>query len=134
MLDRAMKAGAVSAVISKVWAEGGKGGIDLAKAVIEACEMPSTFKHLYELDRPIKEKIETIATKIYGADGVDYSPVADRQIRRYTKLGFDHLPICMPRPISRSRQILTSRAVRATSGSASARSVRPWARASCTRC
>ncbi len=95
VLDRAMKAGAVSAVISKVWAEGGKGGIDLAKAVIEACEMPSTFKHLYELDRPIKEKIETIATKIYGADGVDYSPVADRQIRRYTKLGFDHLPICM---------------------------------------
>jgi formate--tetrahydrofolate ligase len=95
VLDRAMKAGATSAVISKVWAEGGAGGIDLAKAVIEACEKPSEFKHLYPLEMPIKEKIETIATKIYGADGVDYTPVAERQIRRYTKLGFDKLPICM---------------------------------------
>ena len=95
VLDRAMKAGAVSAVVSKVWAKGGEGGIDLAKAVIEACEKPSTFKHLYELDLSIKEKIETIATKIYGADGVDYSPVSERQIRRYTRLGFDKLPICM---------------------------------------
>lgn len=95
VLDRAMKAGATSAVISRVWAEGGAGGIDLAKAVVEACEKPSEFKHLYPLDLPIKEKIETIATKIYGADGVDYTPVAERQIRRYTKLGFDKLPICM---------------------------------------
>ena len=95
VLDRAMKAGATSAVISKVWADGGAGGVDLAKAVIEACEKPSQFKHLYPLDISIKEKIETIAGKIYGADGVDYSAVADRQIRRYTRLGFDKLPICM---------------------------------------
>ncbi|MGE5578433.1 MAG: formate--tetrahydrofolate ligase [Bacillota bacterium] len=95
VLDRAMKAGATSAVVSKVWADGGAGGIDLAKAVIEACEKPSEFKHLYPLEMPIKEKIETIARKIYGADGVDYTPVAERQIRRYTKLGFDKLPICM---------------------------------------
>jgi len=95
VLDRAMRAGATSAVISKVWADGGAGGIDLAKAVVEACEKPSQFKHLYPLDLSIKEKIETIATKIYGADGVDYSAVANRQIRRYTKLGFDGLPICM---------------------------------------
>ena len=95
VLDRAMKAGATSAVISKVWADGGAGGVDLAKAVIEACEKPSQFKYLYPLDISIKEKIETIAGKIYGADGVDYSAVADRQIRRYTRLGFDKLPICM---------------------------------------
>jgi formyltetrahydrofolate synthetase len=95
VLDRAMKAGATKAVISKVWADGGAGGVELAKAVIEACEKPNEFKHLYPLDLSIKEKIETIATKIYGADGVDYSAVADRQIRRYTRLGFDKLPICM---------------------------------------
>jgi len=96
VLDRAKKAGASAAVVSRVWAKGGEGGIDLAKAVIEVTEKePSNFKFLYPLDMPIKDKIETIATKIYGADGVDYLPLARRQIRRYTKLGFDKLPICM---------------------------------------
>jgi formate--tetrahydrofolate ligase len=96
VLDRAMKAGASKAVLSQVWAKGGEGGINLAKALIDVCEnAPSKFHHLYALDIPIKEKIETIATKVYGADGVDYSAVADRQIRRYTRLGFDKLPICM---------------------------------------
>ena len=96
MLGRAKKAGASAAVVSRVWAEGGAGGIDLAKAVIDVTENePSDFKFLYPLDAPIKEKIETIATKIYGADGVDYLPLANRQIRRYTRLGFGNLPICM---------------------------------------
>jgi len=96
VLDRAVKAGASKAVVSKVWAKGGEGGIELAQAVIDACENgKSDFHHLYPLDIPIKEKIETIATKIYGADGVDYSATAERQIRRYTRLGFDKLPICM---------------------------------------
>jgi formate--tetrahydrofolate ligase len=96
VLDRSMKAGAAAAVVSKVWAQGGEGGIDLAKALVKVCEtVPSNFQHLYELDRPIKEKIETIATKIYGADGVTYTPLAERQIRRYTRLGFGDLPICM---------------------------------------
>lgn len=96
VLDRSLKAGASAAVVSKVWAEGGAGGIDLAKALVKVCEsVPSNFKHLYELDRPIKEKIETIASKIYGADGVTYTPLAERQIRRYTRLGFGNLPICM---------------------------------------
>ena len=96
VLDRAVKAGASKAVVSKVWAKGGEGGIELAQAVIDACEnWKSDFHHLYPLDIPIKEKIETIATKIYGADGVDYSATAERQIRRYTRLGFDKLPICM---------------------------------------
>jgi len=96
VLERAKKAGASAAVVSKVWAEGGAGGIDLAKAVIDVTEnQPSNFKFLYPLDAPIKQKIETIATKIYGADGVDYLPLANRQIRRYTRLGFGNLPICM---------------------------------------
>jgi formate--tetrahydrofolate ligase len=96
VLGRAKKAGASAAVVSRVWAEGGAGGIDLAKAVIDVTENePSDFKFLYPLDAPIKEKIETIATKIYGADGVDYLPLANRQIRRYTRLGFGNLPICM---------------------------------------
>ena len=60
-----------------------------------ACEKPSAFKFLYALDIPIKEKIETIAREIYGADGVDYAPEAERKIEQFTKLGFDRLPICM---------------------------------------
>ena len=96
VLDRAVKAGASAAVLSKVYSQGGEGGIDLAKALIETIEKnPSTFHQLYPLDIPIKDKIETIATKVYGADGVDYTPVAERQVRRYTRLGFDKLPICM---------------------------------------
>ncbi len=96
VLERAKKAGASAAVVSKVWAEGGAGGIDLAKAVIDVTENePADFRFLYSLDAPIKEKIETIATKVYGADGVDYLPLANRQIRRYTRLGFGNLPICM---------------------------------------
>lgn len=96
VLERAKKAGASAAVVSKVWAEGGAGGIDLAKAVINVTENePADFRFLYPLDAPIKEKIETIATKVYGADGVDYLPLANRQIRRYTRLGFGNLPICM---------------------------------------
>lgn len=96
VLERAKKAGASAAVVSKVWGEGGAGGVDLAKAVMDVIEHePTKFHFLYPLEAPIKEKIETIATKVYGADGVTYTPLADKQIRRYTKLGFDKLPICM---------------------------------------
>src|SRR5688500_19995703 len=75
--------------------EGGKGAVALAEAVVKAAEKPSNFKFLYELDRPIKEKIETICREIYRADGVDYSPEAEAKIELYTKLGFDKLPMCM---------------------------------------
>lgn len=96
VMDRAKKMGASAAVVSEVWAKGGEGGLDLAQAVIDVTENePTNFHFLYPLDAPIKEKIETIATKVYGADGVDYLPLANRQIRRYTKLGYDKLPICM---------------------------------------
>jgi len=87
--------GAVDAVISNHWALGGKGSMDLAKAVVSAAEHPSDFKFLYPLDWTIKQKIETIAKEIYGADGVEYSPEAEERIAEYTRLGFAELPICM---------------------------------------
>jgi methylenetetrahydrofolate dehydrogenase (NADP+) / methenyltetrahydrofolate cyclohydrolase / formyltetrahydrofolate synthetase len=87
--------GADAAVISNHWEFGGKGAIDLANAVIEACEKPSDFKFLYPLDIPIKEKIEIIAREVYGADGVEYSEIAESRIEEYTRLGFDKLPMCM---------------------------------------
>ena len=92
----ALKMGALDAVASNHWADGGKGAKALAEAVVKAAELPSNFSFLYDLDTTsIKQKIETIATKIYRADGVDYTPQAEEQIERYTRLGFDHLPICM---------------------------------------
>jgi formyltetrahydrofolate synthetase len=93
--EAAVKAGAVDAVVSSHWAEGGKGAKKLAEAVVKASEMPTNFQFLYPLEETIKSKIETIAREIYRADGVDYTPEAEEQIARYTRLGFDHLPICM---------------------------------------
>ena len=93
--EAAESAGADAAVETNVWAEGGAGGVELAEAVVEACEQPSDFKFLYPLDASIKEKIETIATKIYGADGVEYSATAETKIRRFEKQGLGNLPICM---------------------------------------
>src|SRR3970040_964433 len=74
---------------------GGKGAIELAEAVVAAAEKKNHFQFLYPLDLPIKQKIETIATQIYGADGVDYMPEAEAKIDLYTRLGFDKLPINM---------------------------------------
>ncbi|MBT3336403.1 MAG: formate--tetrahydrofolate ligase [Anaerolineae bacterium] len=92
----AIAAGAEDAVVSRHWMEGGAGSIALGEAVIAACEKPSDFKFLYPLKgTSIKEKIETICTKIYGAAGVEYSEEAEEQIERYTRLGFDELPMCM---------------------------------------
>jgi formyltetrahydrofolate synthetase len=67
----------------------------LAEAVVKAAENTTHFKFLYPLELGIKEKIETIAKEVYGADGVDYSPESEKQIADYTRLGFDKLPICM---------------------------------------
>lgn len=91
----AIAAGAMDAVVSRHWMEGGKGAVALAEAVIKACDQPSNFKFLYPLEQDIKTKIETICREIYRADGVDYSPEAERKIELYTKLGFDNLPLCM---------------------------------------
>ncbi len=87
--------GAVDAVVCEHWEKGGEGAIDLANAIIKAAEAPSNFQFLYPLEKSIKEKIETIAREVYGADGVDYLPEAEERIADYTRLGFDKLPICM---------------------------------------
>ncbi len=93
--EAALKMGAMDAVVSTHWADGGAGAKKLAEAVVKAAEKPSKFKFLYPLEISIKEKIETIAREIYRADGVDYSQEAEEQVARYTRLGFDKLPICM---------------------------------------
>ncbi|MGE5464820.1 MAG: formate--tetrahydrofolate ligase [Syntrophothermus sp.] len=91
----ALEAGAMDAVVSRHWMEGGKGAIALAEAVVKACNKPSNFKFLYPLELPVKEKIETIAREIYRADGVDYTPEAEAKIEQFTRLGFGDLPLCM---------------------------------------
>jgi formate--tetrahydrofolate ligase len=91
----AQESGALGAAVSRHWAEGGNGAIELAEMVIEAANQPSEFKFLYELELPIKDKIEAIATKIYGADSVSYTTQAANQIKDYEANGFGNLPICM---------------------------------------
>jgi formate--tetrahydrofolate ligase len=91
----AVEAGALGAAVSTHWADGGKGAMELAELVIAAADQPNDFKFLYELEQPIKSKIESIATKIYGASDVSYTAKADDQIRTYEKSGFGGLPICM---------------------------------------
>ncbi len=93
--EAAIKAGAMDAVVSRHWMEGGKGAVALAEAVVKACEQPSSFQFLYPLEMSVKEKIETIAREIYRADGVDYTPEAEAKIEQFTKLGFADLPLCM---------------------------------------
>lgn len=85
----------VRAAESTVFSDGGEGGIDLAENLVEAAESDSTFEPLYDVEAPIKEKIETVATEIYGADGVEYHSDAESDIERLTRLGFDDVPICM---------------------------------------
>jgi formate--tetrahydrofolate ligase len=77
------------------FSEGGKGAVELAEAVAEAAEEPTEFHFLYPEEAPLKEKIETIATRVYGADGVEYDLTASRQLDSYEKNGFGNLPICM---------------------------------------
>jgi formyltetrahydrofolate synthetase len=91
----ALAAGAMDAVVCTHWMDGGLGALALAEAVVKAANEPSHFKFLYPLEMPIKEKIETVCREIYGADGVDYSELAEEKIKLYTKLGFDQLPLCM---------------------------------------
>lgn len=91
----AIEAGAEDAVMSNHWAYGGAGAVQLAEAVIKACQTPSDFKFLYDLDLTLKEKIEIIAKKIYGAAEVEYTPEAEEKIKIYTNAGFGKFPICM---------------------------------------
>ena len=84
-----------SVSISEAWAKGGEGAIDLAKKVIEATEKPSNFQYMYDVNDSIKDKINAIATKIYGADGVNYTPAVEKTIAEFEAEGLDKMPICM---------------------------------------
>ncbi len=81
--------------VTKCFAEGGKGGTELAQKVVKACEKENNFHCLYDLDMPVYEKIDTIAKEIYGADGVDYTKEAKAAIDEFIKLGADKMPVCM---------------------------------------
>ncbi|MEX2161976.1 MAG: formate--tetrahydrofolate ligase [Anaerolineales bacterium] len=97
----ALQAGAAGAAVSSHWADGGAGAVALAEEVVRVTEQPGEFEFTYPLDLSIKAKIERICKKIYGADGVDYTPEAEEKIERYTRLGYDNLPICMAKtPLS----------------------------------
>ena len=86
----------VNVALSEVWAKGGEGGIAVAKEVIRLIEEEeNNFKFCYEDNLSIKEKINAIATKIYGADGVDFTPIANKEIEKLEELGFGNMPICM---------------------------------------
>jgi len=101
--EKSREAGAVDAAISTHWAEGGKGAEALAAAVVKATEQGAKFTHLYDVSWSIREKIETISTKMYGAAGVTYSPEAEQQLDLLETLGFGQLPVCMAKtPLSLS--------------------------------
>jgi formate--tetrahydrofolate ligase len=100
---QACSAGAAEAAVSTHYADGGKGSEDLARAVLRAAALGSSFSHLYDLTWPTKRKIETIAMKMYGASAVSYEPQAERDIEQARQLGYDALPICMAKtPLSLS--------------------------------
>ena len=85
----------VNAVLARHWAEGGKGAVALAEEVIAQCEKENDFKFSYDVEQTIEEKLNAIATKIYHADGVDYTPKAKKQLEQLEALGLDKLPICV---------------------------------------
>ena len=85
----------VNVALSEVWAKGGAGGEELAEEVVRLCDTESHMEFAYDTECSIKEKIEAIARKIYGADGVDYAPKAEREIRTLESIGLGNLPICM---------------------------------------
>ncbi|EKM55506.1 uncharacterized protein PHACADRAFT_256172 [Phanerochaete carnosa HHB-10118-sp] len=93
--QKSLAGGADAAVVSNHWAKGGAGAVALAQAVIQTCEGSSSFKFLYDLNLPIEKKIEIICKEIYGADGIELSEQAQKQVETYTQQGFDGLPICM---------------------------------------
>ena len=101
--NRSREVGAIDAAVSTHWADGGRGAEQLADAVIRAVEQPANFTHLYDVNWPIRKKINTIATKMYGAAGVSFEPEAEHQVDAAEALGFGHLPVCMAKtPLSLS--------------------------------
>lgn len=90
--EQALTGGADAAIVSNHWAEGGAGARALAEAVVAACEGSSNFKFLYDLKIPIEEKISIISKEIYGADGIELSELARKQVDTYTRQGYGDLP------------------------------------------
>lgn len=84
-----------SVALSEVWAKGGEGGVELAEKVLEAMKQPADFHYMYEVEQSVPEKIEAIAKAIYGADGVDFTAPAKKQLAEIEALGLDKMPICM---------------------------------------
>ena len=95
LVEEKCKALGVNVALSEVWGKGGEGGIELAKEVIRLCEQPNDFTFSYDVDLPIKDKIEAIVKKIYHGDGVTFTANAEKQIKTLTELGYDKMPICM---------------------------------------
>ncbi len=85
----------VNVALSQVWAKGGEGGIELAEEVLRLCEQPNDFQFCYEDDLTLAQKIEAVSTKIYGADGVIFTPKAKKELERLESLGFGNMPVCM---------------------------------------
>ncbi|HHT36579.1 MAG: formate--tetrahydrofolate ligase [Candidatus Wallacebacter cryptica] len=118
----------VKTALSEVWAKGGEGGLRLAEEVIALCEQPQPeLQFIYDDEDTLEQKIRKIAVEVYGADGVDFSAEAKRELRRYQKLGFNNLPVCMaktqyslsddPKKLGRPRGFrITVRSVRISAG------------------
>mgnify|MGYP000947509933 FL=1 len=95
LIEKACKAHGVDVALSEVWAKGGKGGQSLAEAVLRLCERSPEPKYAYDLGESLEQKMASIATKIYHAEGVDLTPAAAKQIQQLEGLGFGELPVCM---------------------------------------
>ena len=95
LIEKKCNALGASVALSEVWEKGGEGGVELAKKVMEACEKPSAFTYLYDSELSPKQKIETIAKKVYGASGVNYTDQAEKDLQMIHDLGKDNLLICM---------------------------------------
>ncbi|MGI6590832.1 MAG: formate--tetrahydrofolate ligase [Eggerthellaceae bacterium] len=95
LIERKCNELGVNVCLSQVWAKGGEGGIDLANEVVRLCEQPNDFAYSYETGSGIKDTLEAIATKIYHADGVDYTPDAEKDIKLLQDNGFEGLPVCV---------------------------------------
>ncbi len=91
----ALELGAHAAAVNSAFEDGGEGARELAEAVVDAAEKPNAFEPVYELDTPIVEKIEAIAKRVYGADGIFLLPAAENDVKRFTEQGLDTVPICM---------------------------------------
>jgi formyltetrahydrofolate synthetase len=93
--NAAVKAGAADAAVTTHWANGGEGAADLAKAVEKAASLPNDFKLLYPDEAPLKQKIETVAAQVYGADGVDFEKSVIKELDALEEKGYGKLPVCM---------------------------------------